>query len=141
LIKYPYRCGYFNEETFSPGDARDAAGTLGYHRPVFDRIPEADWKVFRRLRAVALERFCERVLSEIDAVRADTGKSSHERYLQIYRLIDRRDDDLAKAFNHPRRSVAVLQLAALRHHDLLNEDEFLRLSEDTRRTVERFLQD
>jgi len=29
------------------------------------RIPESDWKVFRKLRGKALERFCERVLSDI----------------------------------------------------------------------------
>jgi hypothetical protein len=103
------------------------------------QIPEPDWKIFRRPRAVALERFCERVLAEIDAVRADSRQSSHERYLQVYRLIDRRDDELAQMFNNPRRSAAILQLAWLRHHGLLQEDEFLQFSEDTRQTVEVFL--
>jgi hypothetical protein len=106
---------------------------------MLDRIPEADWKIFRRLRVVALERFCERVLAEIDAVRSDSSKSNHERYLQIYRLIDRRDEELAQQFNNPRRSVAIMQLAGLRHHGLLREDEFLQFSEDTRRIIERFL--
>jgi hypothetical protein len=27
-------------------------------------FPERDWKTFRRLRAIALERFCEQVLSQ-----------------------------------------------------------------------------
>lgn len=31
-------------------------------------IPEADWKVLRRLHPLALERFCERVLCEIDGI-------------------------------------------------------------------------
>jgi hypothetical protein len=108
---------------------------------VFDRIPEADWKIFRRLRVLALERFCERVLAEIDGVRTDSRKSSHERYLQIYRLIERRDQELAQAFNNPRRSAAIMQLAALCQHRLLNEAEFLGFSEVTRQTVERILQD
>ena len=28
-------------------------------------ISESDWKLFRQLHALALERFCERVLSEV----------------------------------------------------------------------------
>ena len=28
-------------------------------------IKESDWKVFRKLREVALERYCERVLKEV----------------------------------------------------------------------------
>ena len=28
-------------------------------------IPERDWKLFRQLQPLALERFCEKVLSEI----------------------------------------------------------------------------
>jgi hypothetical protein len=31
-------------------------------------FPEADWKILRRVHAAALERFCERVLSECKAV-------------------------------------------------------------------------
>ena len=106
---------------------------------MLDRIPEADWKIFRRLRGLALERFCERVLAEIDGLRTDSLQSSHERYVQIYRLIERRDQELAQTFDNPRRSVAIMQLAALCHHRLLNEDEFLGFSEVTRQTVERIL--
>jgi hypothetical protein len=29
-------------------------------------FPESDWKVFRELREVALDRFCRRVLEEIE---------------------------------------------------------------------------
>ena len=29
------------------------------------QIPERDWKLFRKVREAALERYCERVLREI----------------------------------------------------------------------------
>lgn len=34
-------------------------------------IPEADWTILRRLRPLALERFWERVLREIDGIGRD----------------------------------------------------------------------
>lgn len=75
-------------------------------------LPEPDWKAFRKLREIALERFCERVLGEIGTIASIGETSYHERYLKIYRLIDQRDDELARAFSDPRRSRAILQLAA-----------------------------
>jgi hypothetical protein len=70
-------------------------------------ISEADWKVFRQLRPVALERFCERALAEVGRLASDPNKTSHERYLSVFRLIERRDRELADAFDDPRRSTAL----------------------------------
>jgi hypothetical protein len=104
-----------------------------------DQIAEADWKIFRELRVVALERFCERVLSDIGRIGSDSSKSSHERYLEVFRLIRARDEALARAFNNPRRSAAFFQLVALRDQDLLHEEEYLRFSEGLRRSIDHFL--
>jgi hypothetical protein len=104
-----------------------------------DRAAESDWRIFRELRVVALERFCEQVLAEIERLRADVRKSNHERYLQIYRLIHRRDKELARAFNNPRRSALWVQLVQIRDLGLLREDEYARFSEDLRQSVDRFL--
>jgi hypothetical protein len=106
---------------------------------MLDRIAEADWKVFRELRLVALERFCDRVLSDIGRIGSDSTKGSHERYLKIYRLIRTRDEALARAFNNPRRSAACFQPLTLRDEGLLHEGEYLRFSEDLRRSIDHFL--
>jgi hypothetical protein len=42
-------------------------------------IAEIDWKVLRRLHPLALERFSERVLAEIEGV-MHPGQSAHQRY-------------------------------------------------------------
>jgi len=47
-------------------------------------IKEPDWKLLRRVHPLALERFCERVLAEVDRVSHD-GATSHARYLEIFR--------------------------------------------------------
>lgn len=99
-------------------------------------FPESDWKVFRKLREVALERFCERVLGDIGRIASNGTKSHHARYLEIYRLVEQRDEELADAFNDPRRSRAVLQLVAMHSHGLLTQDELLAFTPETRETVE-----
>ena len=48
-------------------------------------IPEADRKLFRQVRELALERFCRRVLAEVAELSDDPQKSSHERYLAVLR--------------------------------------------------------
>ena len=101
-----------------------------------ESFPESDWKRFRKLREVALERFCERVLREIGAIAAHGRISSHERYLKIYRLMERRDEQLGRAFNDPRRSCALAQLATIHAYGLLSEAELLPFSPRTRETVE-----
>jgi hypothetical protein len=104
-----------------------------------DVIQEKDWKLFRELRTVALERFCERVLAEMQRIADDRTRSWHERYLAIYRLIDEREGELAAAFNDPRRSRAVEQLSRMRFHELLRDEEMKRFGEQTRKTVELLL--
>ena len=98
-------------------------------------LPESDWKAFLKLREVALERFCERVLGEIGTIASTGATSYHDRYLKIYRLIDNRDEELARAFNDPRRSRAILQLAAINSYGLLSEEELLSFTPETREAV------
>ena len=47
-------------------------------------IKESDWKLFKQLHPVALERFSQRILSEIGSINADSAKSFHQRYLDIF---------------------------------------------------------
>jgi hypothetical protein len=99
-------------------------------------ISEPDWKVFRQLRPIALERFCQRVLDEIAGLAGDTTKTSHERYLAVFRLLERRDRELADAFNDMRRSTAYFLLGHIQSHDLLTEEEMARFSPETRAVVQ-----
>lgn len=101
-------------------------------------ISEPDWKFFRQLRPLALERFCQRVLSDIEGLTQDGAKTSHERYLAIYGLVQQRDRELADTFNDPRRSTAFAQLARMQDLNLLTVEEMARFSPDTREIVRFF---
>lgn len=98
-------------------------------------IKESDWKLLSQLRTAALERFCQRILAKIESINTDSAMSAHQRYLEIYELIARRDKEIAQTFNDHRRSTALNELAAIQSHDLLTQEEFLRFSQETRDAV------
>src|SRR5437867_8709064 len=99
-------------------------------------ISESDWKLFRQLRPIALERFCERVLAEIDRIASDGSETSHERYLAVFKLIEQRDKELAGAFDDFRRSTALYQLACIHSQGLLTDEEMGRFTAETRDIVQ-----
>jgi hypothetical protein len=103
---------------------------------VTHEFPESDWKIFRELRDVALERFCKRVLDHAAHLCLNSATSHHESYLALCRWLQDRDDELAKAFDDPRRSRMLWQLAAIRSLGLLDSGEFARLSASTREAFE-----
>ena len=96
---------------------------------------ESDWKVFRLLREVALERFCSRVLSDLETVTQDADRPAHDRYLEVCRLLKARDKKIAAAFDDPRRSQMMEQLAVICSLDLLTSEELAKFSEDTQRAI------
>jgi hypothetical protein len=102
-------------------------------------ISEADWKVLRRVHPLALERYCEEVLAEIERVTHNSAQSPHQRYLDIFKIIERRDREIASIFNDPKRSNAVTMVARIRAAGMLTEDEFSSLSPETRSAVELLL--
>ena len=99
-------------------------------------IPEHDWRVLRDLREVALERFCERVLRELGSISSAKEVSWHQRYLDVFALLNRQDDELVRAFNFNSRSKAIFQLAQIHSHGLLTQQELERFTPATLAEVE-----
>jgi len=104
-------------------------------------FPESAWKTFSQLRLVALERFCKRVLDEVPQFPSDTEQSYHQRYLELFRWLGERNDKLAKAFDDPRRSQMLWQLAAIYAYGLLKPDEFARFTPHTRERIQLLAQE
>lgn len=103
-------------------------------------INESDWKLFsKKLRPLALERHCERVLTGIADLSADSNKSFHERYLAIFRFIHDRDNEIADMFNDPRRSTANMQLLLIRRYGLLKDEEFADFSDETKDIISQLM--
>ena len=98
-------------------------------------IKESDWKLFRQLHQVALERFCERVLADVRAATAETGDSYHNRYLRVFDLLRDRDKAIARTFNDSRRSNALILLANIKQEGLITADEFAGFSPEMHEAI------
>ena len=101
-------------------------------------ISERDWKIFKELREIALQRLCEKILAEAKAeIEATTG-SAHEKYLSLYKLIRTRDKDIAQTFNGLSRSSALLQIGIIHSMELLTPEEIYRFSPETLQVLELY---
>src|SRR6266404_886688 len=98
-------------------------------------IPESDWRHFKRVHQVSLERFCQRTLDDLGAMLRARQGSAHEQYRRAYELLENRDEEMARAFDDFRRSTAVMQLAIMRRMGLLSDVELSVFSEQTQQIV------
>jgi hypothetical protein len=103
-------------------------------------IKESDWKALRQLHAIALERFSVRILDELHRITSAKDRSAHARYLDVFRLIRERDDEMAHAFNDMRRSRAFQRLVAIQSLELLTAEELERLSPEMRESLRAMLE-
>ena len=101
-------------------------------------IPESDWKTLRKLHDTWLDRFCTRVLREIQVASSTPGKTSHERYAVVYQLVRERDKELARASDGTSRSRAYMHLVALMSLDLIAPDELQQFTPETRQILAHF---
>jgi hypothetical protein len=99
-------------------------------------IPDKDWKVFRKLREGALERFAEQILNDVVRICSDDARSAHERYLAVYRLLQERDRAMAMAFDNLSRSRMFEHLLAMRSLGLLTAAELADMSRETKARIE-----
>lgn len=100
------------------------------------RIPESDWKVFKKLRAEALARFSEQILGQCRSICNKESVTAHERYRELYQLLQDRDDEMSRLFDDFRRSTAIPQLKMIWQSGLLQTEELQELSAETWRAVE-----
>jgi hypothetical protein len=98
-------------------------------------IPERDWKAWRKLSNAALERFCGHILDEVTSFRTASG-SAHSRYLELFRYLRKRDDEIAEVFNDQRRSNARLQIAAAVRAEIVSREELSVFSTETQALIE-----
>jgi len=100
-------------------------------------FPESDWRLFRQLHSIALERYCQKVLDEIAQLAVDSQTTAHQRYLKIYKAIQDRDRIIEEAFNDLRRSTALMRLITIHSYGLITNDEVSRFTQDTRDVISR----
>jgi hypothetical protein len=101
-------------------------------------ISEADWKIYRKLHPIALERYSEKILEEVSRLISKDRLSSHDRLLALKTLVEETEQEIDLVFDTLRRSTALRQLAYFRFHELLTAEEFESFSGEARSFVERW---
>ena len=103
-------------------------------------FPEPDWKILSRLKPLALDRLCQRILQEAgDILGQAKEKEYHRAYLDLYKYVHKNDERVVNCFDDWKRSQAVYILMNWMSEKLLTEVEFNAFSPETREVVERFL--
>lgn len=100
-------------------------------------FPESDWKILSRLKPLALDRLCQRILlsSEDIIVRVKEG-GYHSAYLELFKHIQANDKRLSNCFDDWKRSQAFFILANWRREKLISDEEFAAFSKETRIVAE-----
>ena len=93
-------------------------------------MKESDWKIFVKIKKMALDKYCSIILEESQALINDEKISSHERYINLFQLIQKRDKTIARIFNGHSRSNAWLQLMGMRQEGIADKALLTQLSED-----------
>jgi hypothetical protein len=69
-----------------------------------------------------------------------TSRTPHERFLELYKLLQDRNYDVARAFDDMRRSRAKDRLLAMRSLGIVTDENMAAFSDETRDSVELFEQ-
>lgn len=93
-------------------------------------MKESDWKLFKKIKDEALQKFCSNVLKGVSETIGTQESSAHERYLQMYDKVRESDKELGQIFDGLSRSKAHLQLLMIRSKGLANQRLIGQLSKE-----------
>jgi len=94
-------------------------------------IPEKDWKYLRGINADLLNKLCSRINQETTSIINKESKSDHEKYLQVYKHIEKSDNIIAECFNDWRRSDILIKIRSLCQHKILTSEHIKNFSGTT----------
>ncbi len=95
-------------------------------------MKESEWKKFKRQKEKCLERYCKGVLKEAQAICELEDNSNHDRYIELYQLMRKRDKELGKTFDGLSRNLAHTQLMLMYRIGLVKEEELDEFETDTK---------
>jgi len=102
-------------------------------------IAESDWKIFKQLHPVALDRFFKKAVADIRPLLDAKEISAKDQFWDAFDLAKKRREEAAELFDDLRRSTAMLMIAALAAHKLITDQEMAKFSPDLRESVRSYL--
>jgi hypothetical protein len=102
-------------------------------------IAESDWKVFKKLHAIALERFFEKAMHEMRAHLDVDGTPAKEKFWEFFDFAAKRRKLAAELFDDYRRSTAILIMGLIARHKLVTEHELAEFSPEALQQIQGIL--
>ncbi len=91
---------------------------------------ESDWKLFCKIKQVAIEKYCEQQLADIGDILSGDIASSSERLHMIAQFTKSAEKQISSIFDGHSRSSAPFQLMLMRREKLVDVDLLSQLSDD-----------
>jgi len=99
-------------------------------------MKESDWKKFKKIKELALERFCADAMAEFEEAIKKDDLSNHGRYLYLYKLVENSDKRLSILFDGHSRSKAQIQLTLIRSEGLVANHELEGITDELLKSTE-----
>lgn len=101
------------------------------------KISESDWKIFKKVRKIALERFTKITLEKCQSIICINEHSTIERYSKLNEYIYKRNIEMGRTFDDFRRSTAIQCLNLMFTYSLLTENEVSEFSEEVQNSIRK----
>ena len=101
-----------------------------------ENIQEKDWKIARSIKGKILNLACGRILDKISAI-THRDNTNHEKFLDVWDLLHRENDDIALMFDGFRRSTAIHQISLWKRNGLLTDEDFSSFSIETQEIINK----
>lgn len=102
-----------------------------------DRIKESDWKLYRELSEVALQRAFEHGVATIQSLATAEVSTDRDRFWNTVEFVNHYKKELADTFDGASRSNALFHLTRFANRHLLTAEELSRFSAEARDFVRR----
>lgn len=113
--------------------------TLAIKHRKMRHINESDWKYLRKIKDAILNRHCNAILEVVDLINKNRKDEEHKSYIQIYRLLEEKDKEIADTYSDIKRSNAIEKIYLMRRHLAMTDKEFSKFSEETQDRVNHIL--
>ena len=100
-------------------------------------MKESDWKIFKKIKEQALERFCADTLADFEEAIDKKDMSNHEKYLNLFKLVENADKRISLLFDGHSRSKAQIQLTLIRSEGLVGNHELEGMSDALLNSTEK----
>ena len=94
-------------------------------------IVESDWKILRKNEDELVNKFCQKVLDKIESLIKNENESPHEKYLKLFKLLDKEDKKISEMFDGLRRSNAIMKIISMKYYGLIDDEFIAQFTEET----------